>query len=146
MAYANLMKFNRAKCKVLLGQSRAQTQAGQVNVLWAQIGNSPVEKYLTRSLIWSSNVHLQLRKSTLSWGALRESWPAHQERWFSPVLISALGPPAEEEHGPVCASPWRITKIRGLEHVSYEERLRELGLLIPEKRRLWWDLIVATST
>ena len=36
-----------------------------------------------------------------------------------------------------------IQIIQGMEHLSYMDRLRELGLFILEKRRLWGELRAA---
>ncbi|GAB0202202.1 hypothetical protein GRJ2_002685800 [Grus japonensis] len=123
------------------------------------IENSPEEKDLgvliDEKLNMSQQCALAAQKANCVLGCIKSSMASRSREVILP-LYSALvrphleyciqlwGPPAQERHGAVGASPEEATKlIRGLEHLSYEDRLRELGLFSLEKRRLWGDLVAA---
>ncbi|GAB0204006.1 hypothetical protein GRJ2_002866200 [Grus japonensis] len=155
-ARANHMKFNKAKCKVLhVGQCNPKHNY-RLGREW--IESSPEEKDLgvlvDEKLNMSRQCVLAAQKANHVLGCIQRSVTSMSREVILPLYSTLVRPPPGVLH-PALGAPERdmellervqrrATKLmRGLDHLSYEDRLRELGLFSLKKRRLQGDLIVA---
>jgi len=151
------MKFNKAKCKVLhMGQDNPKHKY-RLDKEW--IESSCEEKDLGVLVDEKPNITRQCvltaQNANFILGFIKRGVASRLREGILPLYSALIRPHLES-----CVQLWssqhkeqmelleqlqrRTTKMaRELEHLSYEERLREMGLVSLQKRKLWQDLRAA---
>ncbi|GAB0203760.1 hypothetical protein GRJ2_002841600 [Grus japonensis] len=153
----NLTKCKKAKCKVLHMGRHNPKHSYRLGREW--IESSPKEKDLgvliDEKLNMSRQCALAAQKANRVLGCIKRGVTSRSREVILPLYSALVRPPPGVLH-PALGAQYRrdmellervqrrATKlIRGLEHLSSEDRLRELRLFSLEKRRLRGDLIAA---